>query len=84
MYYQILEDLAKIIKNQKFWPLGPGDLKQGPRTKIFQLIYNLGPNIYIQPNFGRPSLDNKNFEILTFGARGLKTGAPNQNFSTDM
>ena len=72
----------KILRIWTFW--GPADQNGGPKTKIFQQMCKLGPNIYVLPNFGRPSLDNKEFKILTFGAWGLKTGAPNQNFSTDM
>ena len=65
MYNQILNDLAYMIKNSKFWPFGAWGLKTGPQTKILQLIWNQGPNIYTILSFEGPSLDNEkvqNFE----------------------
>ena len=68
-------------KFQNFDLLGPRGSKRGPKTKIFQLIYNQGPKIYVILSFERPSLNNK--KIQNFDHFGTTAsffgGALNQN-----
>ena len=55
------------VQKQKFLNFdlsGARRAKQGPRTKIFQLVRNKGPKIYLTWNFWGSSSNNKKFQIF--------------------
>ena len=69
--------MSKSQWNKQHNKTGP---KRGPKTKIWQLIWNQGPKISMIPNFEGFTLNNKNFKKLTFrGSRG-QSGGSKPNF----